>query len=78
MPRSDFTAGDYTDLAGLVRAAIDAEPYRIGPRISRLRLLLAKLEPPPDEPAVMPYPAPMPSAEPSLLYAKLRGGRRRR
>ena len=78
MPRSDFTEDDYTDLAGLVRAAIDAEPYRIGPRISRLRVLLAKLEPQPDEPAVTPYPAPRPSGEPSLLYQKLRGGRRRR
>jgi hypothetical protein len=78
MPRSDLTEDDYTDLAGLVRAAIDAEPYRIGPRISRLRLLLAKLETQPDEPAVTPYPAPRASGEPSLLYAKLRGGRRRR
>ena len=78
MPRSDLTEDDYTDLAGLVRTAIEAEPYRIGPRINRLRLLLAKLELQRDEPAVTPYPAPRPSGEPSFVYAKLTGGRRRR
>jgi len=67
MTRSDLAEDDYTELAELVRAAIDAEPYRIGPRISRLRLLLTKLEPQPDEPALTPYPAPRPSGEPSLL-----------
>jgi hypothetical protein len=66
-----------SDLVLLVRAAIDAEPYRIGPRISRWRLLLAKLEPQ-DEPALTPYPAPRPSGEPSFVYAKLTGVRRRR
>jgi hypothetical protein len=78
MTRPDFTDEDYSDLAALVRDAIDAEPYRIGPRIRRLRLLLAKLAPEPKQPMSAPYPPPMPSAEPSLLYAKLRGGRRRR
>jgi hypothetical protein len=78
MPSSDLTEEDYTDLAGLVRAAVDAEPYRIGPRINRLRLLLGKLEPQRDEPAVTPYPAPRPSGDPSFVYAKLKGGRRRR
>ena len=53
MPRSELNEDDYTELAGLVRAAIDAEPYRIGPRINRLRLL-PKLEPQRDEPAVTP------------------------
>jgi hypothetical protein len=78
MSRPDLTEDDYSDLVLLVRAAIDAEPYRIGPRISRLRVLLAKLEPQRDEPAVTPYPAPRPSGEPSFVYAKLRGGHRRR
>jgi hypothetical protein len=77
-PAPYLTEDDYSDLAGLVRAAIDAEPYRIGPRINRLRLLLAKLEPQRVEPAVTPYPAPRPSGEPSFVYAKLKGGRRRR
>ena len=76
MPRPELTEDDY-DLAGLVREAIDAGPYRIGPRMSRLRLLLAKLEPQPEEP-VVPYPAPRPSGEPSFVYAKLKSGRRRR
>jgi len=55
----------------MVRAAIEAERYRIGPRVKRLRLLLAKLETEPENPAA--YPPPMPSAQPSLLYAKLTG-----
>ena len=47
---------------GLVREAIDAEPYRIGPRIKKLRGLLAKLDPASTERTVTPYP-PRPSAE---------------
>jgi hypothetical protein len=70
MPLPDLTDQDYSDLATLVREAIDAERYRIGPRINRLRVLLAKLEPEPDGPAIAPYPAPRPSGEPSLLYRK--------
>ena len=54
------------------------EPYRVGPRIKKLRGLLAKLDPASTERAITPYPVPKPSAEPSLLYQKLRGGRRRR
>ena len=49
----------------MVRAAIEVERYRIGPRVKRLRLLLAKLETEPENPAA--YPPPMPSAQPSLL-----------
>ena len=76
MSNPEFTDEDYSDLAALVREAIEAEPNRIGPRISMLKRLLAKLEPEVEKPA--PYPPPMPSAQPSLLYAKLRGSRRRR
>jgi hypothetical protein len=72
----DLTNEDYSDLAKLVREAIDAEPYRVRPRIKKLRGLLAKLDPASTERAVTPYPPPRPSAEPSLLYQKLRGGRR--
>jgi len=61
-----------------VREAIGAERIRIGPRIKKLRALLAKLDPASTERAVTPYPVPKPSAEPSLIYQKLRGGRRRR
>ena len=70
MARPDFTEEDYSDLAALVREAIDAEPYRIGPRMSKLKRLLAKLEP-----ATEGAEPPMPSAQPSLLYAKLRSAR---
>jgi hypothetical protein len=67
----------HSDLAKLLREAIDAERIRIGPRIKKLRGLLAKLDPASTERAVTPYPPPRPSAEPSLLYRKLRGGGRR-
>jgi hypothetical protein len=61
-----------------LQKAIDAERIRIVPRIKNLRGLLAKLDPASTERAITPYPVPKPSAEPSLLYQKLRGGRRRR
>jgi hypothetical protein len=76
--RPDLTEEDYSDLAGLVREAIDAECIRIGPRINKLRLLLAKLEPESERPVPSPYPAPRPSGPASLLYRKMRGGGRRR
>ena len=78
MTKPNLTDDDYSDLAGLVREAIDAEPYRIGPRIKKLRGLLAKLDPVSTMRTVTPYPPPRPSAEPSLLYRKLRGGGGRR
>ena len=37
MTKPDLTEEDGSDLGGLVREAIDAEPYRIGPRINKLR-----------------------------------------
>ena len=77
MPLPNLTDQDLIDLAALVRSAIEAEPYRAGPRIKRLRLLLAKLEPA-SEPDPTTFPVPRPSGTPSLLYLKLRGGRRRR
>jgi hypothetical protein len=61
----------------MVREAIDAEPYRIGPRIKKLRGSLAKLDSASTERAVAPYPPPRPSGESSLIYRKLRGGGRR-
>jgi hypothetical protein len=69
---------DYSDLAGLVREAITSERYFLSPRMKRLKSLLAKLDPASTERTVTPYPPPRPSAEPSLLYAKLKGGRWRR
>ena len=78
MTKPDFTDEDYSDLAKLVREAIDAEPRRLGPRIKKLRGLLAKLDPASTERSVTPFPPRRPSAEPSLLYRKLSGGGRRR
>jgi hypothetical protein len=78
MTKPDLTDDDYSDLAALVREAIDAERYRIGPRIKKLRALLVKLDPASAERAVTPYPPPPPSAEPSLLYRKPKGSGRRR
>jgi hypothetical protein len=78
MTKPDLTDEDYSDLAELVRKAIDAEPHRFGPRIKKLRGLLAKLDPETAKPAPTRYPPPRPSGEPSLLYRKLRGGGRRR
>ena len=63
----------------LLRDAIAADKYFLAPRAKRLKSILAKVEPASAEKvAVTPYPAPRPSAEPSLLYRKLRGGGRRR
>ena len=39
MTRPEFTEEEYTDLAALIREAIDAAPYRIGPRMSKLECL---------------------------------------
>ena len=64
--------GKYNNLPALVREAIEAEPCRIGLRMAKLKGLLAKLEPDAEV-----FPPPMLSAQPSLLYQKLRGGRRR-
>jgi len=51
-----------------VREAIGTERIRIGPRIKKLRALLAKLDPASTERAVTPYPVPKPTRPP--------GGRR--
>jgi hypothetical protein len=77
MPLPDLTPEEYAEVVRLVRAAIDAERYVLSPRVKRLKSILAKLDPAPSA-TVTPYPAPRPSAEPSFLYAKLRGVRRRR
>ena len=77
MPLLDLAPEEYAEVVRLVRSAIDGERYVLSPRVKRLKSILAKLDPAPLA-TVMPYPAPRPSAEPSFLYAKLRGVRRRR
>jgi hypothetical protein len=78
MPLPDLAPEEYAEIVRLVRAAIEGDRYPLSPRVKRLKSILAKVEPAAGKPAVVPYPAPKPAAEPSLLYAKLRGGRRRR
>jgi hypothetical protein len=78
MPLPDLTEGEQAELVRLVRDAIAADKYFLAPRAKLLKSILAKLEPEP-APVVTPYPAPRrPSAEPSLLSQKLRGGGLRR
>jgi hypothetical protein len=78
MPLPDLTPEEYAEIVRLVRAAIDGDPYVLSPRGKRLKSILAKLDPEAERPTAIPYPPPPPSAQPSFLYAKLRGGRRRR
>ena len=73
----NLTDQDRVELARILRDVIEAERYPFSPKGRRLKELLAKLTPA-QEPAVQPYPASKPSAQPSHLYAKLKGGRRRR
>jgi hypothetical protein len=77
MPLPYLTDDEQAELVRLLRDTIAADKYFLSPQVKRLKSILAKLEPEPAS-AVTPYPAPRPSAEPSLLYQKLRGGRRRR
>ena len=75
MPLPVLTEDEHVELVRLLRDAIAADRYFLAPRAKRLKSIVAKLEPEP-APAVTPYPPPRPSAEPSLLYQKLKGGRR--
>ena len=76
MPLSDLAPEEYAEVVRLVRHAIDGDRFPLSARVRRLRSILDKLEPPPPKP--IPFPAPKPAGTPSLVYAKLRGGRRRR
>ena len=78
MPQPDLAPEEYAEIVRLVRAAIDGERYVLSPRVKRLKSILAKLDHEAERPTAIPYPPPKPSAEPSFLYAKLRGVRRRR
>jgi hypothetical protein len=78
MPQPDLTPEEYAEIVRLVRSAIDGERYVLSPQVKRLKSILAKLDPQAERPTAIPYPPPLPSAEPSFLYAKLRGVRRRR
>jgi hypothetical protein len=72
---TNLTDHDRADLARFLREAIEADRWRLSsPRLRRLKELLAKIDPAP-APAAMPYPAPKPIGEPSMVLAK---GKRRR
>ena len=77
MPTLDLTEEERAEVVQTIRAAIDGDRYPLSVRGKRLKSILTKLDPAPSA-TVTPYPAPRPSAEPSFLYAKLRGVRRRR
>jgi hypothetical protein len=76
--RLDLTDDERAELIQAVRGLIDGDRFPLSARVRRLKSILAKLDPEAERPAAIPYPPPLTSAEPSLLYAKLRGSRRRR
>jgi hypothetical protein len=78
MPLPDFTEEERAEVVQAIRAAIDGDRYVLSPRVKRLKSALARLDPVSAERTATPFPAPKPSGTPSLVYAKLRGGRRRR
>ena len=61
-------------VVALLRQTIAADRYPLSPRVTRLREIRHKLEPPPVRP--QPYPAPKPASEPSLLLSRKKGRRR--
>ena len=69
---SRFTDEEKLALASLLRRAIDADRYPLSPRISTLRDILAKLQPP--EPAPAPLP-PLKAYVPPRGWAKQRRAR---
>jgi hypothetical protein len=78
MPLPDFTQEERAEVIQAIRAAIDGDRYVLSPRVKRLKSALAKLDPASAERTVTPFPPPKPSGTPSLVYQRLKGGRRRR
>src|SRR5262249_18281904 len=76
MPLPDLAPEEYAEVVRLVHNAIDGDRFPLSARVRKLRAILDKLGPPAPKP--IPFPAPKPTGTPSLVYAKLRGGRRRR
>ena len=72
MPRPDLTPEEYAEIVRLVRSAIDGDGYPLSPQVKRLKSNLAKLDPQAERPTAIPYPPPLPSAEPSFLYRRIR------
>ena len=78
MSLPDFTEGERAEVVQAIRAAIDGDRYVLSPRVKRLKKALAKLDPASAERALTPFPPPKPPGTPSLVYQRLKGGRRRR
>ena len=78
MPLPDFTEEGYAEVVQAIRAVIDGDRYVLSPRVRRLKSALAKLDPASVERTITPFPPPKPSGTPSLVYQRLKGGRRRR
>lgn len=70
----DLTDDDYTEIAALLRQAIDTDRYPLSPRVRRLRAILDKIEPPAPKP--QPLPPPRPAREPSLYLQRKKARRR--
>jgi hypothetical protein len=60
----------------MLRERVAADRFPLSPRVSRLKAIVAQLDPSAEKPAVTPYPAPRPSGEPSLLLTRKKGRRR--
>src|SRR5438270_13653367 len=76
MARDELTEEERQEMARVLRQLIAGDGYPLSPRVRRWKAMLGKLDPPATSPPV-PYPAPKPSGEPSLLYRKLKGGGQR-
>jgi hypothetical protein len=71
---SDLTDSDKALLAEVLRETVAADRYPMSPRVRSLKAILAKIDSNfSEKPAAIPYPPPLPSAQPRLLYRKLRG-----
>ena len=73
----DLADEEHAELVRLMRDAIDGDRYFMSPRAKLRKAILAKLDPTPAR-AVTPHPAPRPAGTPSLVYQRLKAGRRRR
>ena len=75
MPRTaELDDADRAVLIALLKQTIAADPFPRSPRVHRLRVILAKLDPLAGRP--QPYPAPKPGGPRSLLLTRKKGRRR--
>ena len=73
----DLSDEEHAELVRLVRDAIDGDRYFMSSRATLRRRSWQKLDPASAR-AVTPHPAPRPAGTPSLVYQRLKAGRRRR